>query len=246
MSHPPNHVTPAGIPCNVEQPSTATLMAAEFCVNGDCAPYDGVPGDWCHRCKYGGASNPHRDMQKVANRVGEWHRTIFGEYDPLDHIRAIATKAQEEARELEADPGDPMEIADLLICGLACADRWGLDPVEIVERKLAILKGRGMDQLQRDKDRGIVQAKDRAQPAAAPTEQSLRAAFEEVLPVAVDLDRRFGTHLGELFVAGSINQAKYGCQRALVVEDADQFKRELIELAAVCLRYLAETGEAGK
>ena len=103
-------------------------------------------------------------INSLAAEVGRWHREIFGSYDPVHHVQAIGQKAAEEARELhDADTYDKMrlEVADLLICGLAAADRLEMDAESAVKEKLAILIERGLTQLQRDKDRGITQAKDR-------------------------------------------------------------------------------------
>lgn len=100
------------------------------------------------------------NIDAICKSIGEWHRHIFGEYDPSDHVRAIAQKAEEESRELYASPTDPMEAADLIICGLAALDRMGYFPSEMVREKLEILKGRGVSQLERDQERGIIQARD--------------------------------------------------------------------------------------
>lgn len=102
-----------------------------------------------------------KDIDALCRKVGAWHRSVFGEYKTEDHICAIAMKAKEEARELQANPLDPMEVAGLLICALAAADRIGFAPSLMVAVKLEILKSR-TDQLGRDRERGIVQAADMA------------------------------------------------------------------------------------
>lgn len=97
------------------------------------------------------------NIHDLQTEVGAWHRSVFGEYDAKDHVRAIAQKAQEESRELRNEPC-PEEVADLLICALAAADRLGMDAVEAVRAKLEILRHPDRNQRQRDRQRGIVQA----------------------------------------------------------------------------------------
>lgn len=94
--------------------------------------------------------------------IGEWHREIFGEYEVLDHIRAIAQKAKEEAQELYDNPDSPEEAADLFIIAFAAADRLGININEEIAKKFAKVKARGKTQLDRDKERGIEQAKERS------------------------------------------------------------------------------------
>src|SRR5690348_9327215 len=107
------------------------------------------------------------DIHELMAEVGAWHRSVFGEHNIYDHVRAIGQKAEEEAKELQAetemfgnDAGVAEEIVDLAICALACADRMNLNLAYGIRWKLGVLKARGMTQLQRDKERGIVQASE--------------------------------------------------------------------------------------
>jgi hypothetical protein len=101
-------------------------------------------------------------IQSLQSEVGKWHRSIFGEFSPELHVIAIAQKAQEEAGELRQNPWSREEVADLMICALAAADRLELDIEHDVNSKLFELIRRGSEQLKRDAERGIVQAKDMA------------------------------------------------------------------------------------
>lgn len=101
-------------------------------------------------------SNSIRLWQEI---IGEWHRSIFGEHDPHDHVKAIAQKAEEESRELYANPC-PEEVADLFVVAFAAADRLGMDIPAEIYKKYAILLERGETQLERDRERGIIQASE--------------------------------------------------------------------------------------
>lgn len=102
-------------------------------------------------------------LKQWQNQIGAWHREVFGEYDPLDHIRAIAQKIQEEGHELEVAPDDPQEIADVLICAFAAADRLGIDMEEQLSCKMQVLVRRKHEQIGRDRERGILQASERGE-----------------------------------------------------------------------------------
>jgi hypothetical protein len=104
------------------------------------------------------------DIDELEYRIGEWHRSVFGENYPINHVRAIAQKAEEEARELAKDPLDAREAADIVICGLAALHRLEESASQLINEKLDILRKRGAAQLQRDKARGIVQAHEMSKP----------------------------------------------------------------------------------
>ncbi len=132
------------------------------CGHGHQYDHDGR----CCRCQI--LAESKSSVHILQGDVGQWHRSVFGEHNPFDHIRAIAQKAEEEAKELDGSIKEAWlssapiarEIADVMICALVAADRLGIDLSAAVRAKLEILKHPDRNQLERDRERGIVQAEE--------------------------------------------------------------------------------------
>ncbi|RYG36361.1 DUF3310 domain-containing protein [bacterium] len=93
-------------------------------------------------------------VSELVSEVGAWHRSLFGEFAPEDHRRAIVMKASEEMGEFMGDPCQE-EAADVILCLMALASREGWDLEAAVRAKLAVLIERGQGQKDRDRERGI-------------------------------------------------------------------------------------------
>ena len=88
----------------------------------------------------------------IQSDIGIWHRATFGEGD-LWH--RIIDKMREEFGEFLDDCGEPSELADIVICCYAYADRLGWDLDTEVRSKFVEVEKR-TNQVERDAARGIV------------------------------------------------------------------------------------------
>lgn len=82
---------------------------------------------------------PERERLDLAlDEAHAWARATF----PLETTGGVVKHLQKEVGELAKAPGDPGEIADVLILLARLADRHGIDLADAVRDKLAILRTR--------------------------------------------------------------------------------------------------------
>ncbi len=77
-------------------------------------------------------------LDTILADVSAWQRVQFPHATPA----SIAKHLLEEARELQQDPTDCMEIADVLFLLNALADALGVNLADVVAAKLAINQAR--------------------------------------------------------------------------------------------------------
>lgn len=81
---------------------------------------------------------PATRLDSALDEAHAWARATF----PTETTEGVVKHLQKEVGELAKEPGDPGEIADVLILLARLADRHGIDLAEAVRDKLAILRTR--------------------------------------------------------------------------------------------------------
>ena len=75
-------------------------------------------------------------LHDLATDLSDWSQQTFGgdsERGPIGSLKYL----EEEAREAQEKPGDPMGYADCLLFTLDAARRAGIKPIELMEHALA-------------------------------------------------------------------------------------------------------------
>ena len=79
-----------------------------------------------------------RSFDEIVKEITQWQAETF----PQATKESVLTHLLREVKELEKDPSDKMEMADVFFLLLALANQYGYDLKEIVAEKLEINLGR--------------------------------------------------------------------------------------------------------
>ncbi len=83
-------------------------------------------------------SERYAELPAVVEEVISWGIETF----PRESLHSLGKHIRKEAKELQRNPTDPHEIADVLMLTFALANKAGVDVVAALREKLAICRGR--------------------------------------------------------------------------------------------------------
>ena len=93
----------------------------------------------------------------IQEQITNWHLATFGPHCTNERIERKLVEEVMECRLALSDGADwPQEAADVVICLMALCGRNNVDLLAEVVKKFEVVKARGMSQVDRDRQRGIV------------------------------------------------------------------------------------------